>query len=263
MEDIIRISFFLGLLLVIILWEIVVPRRQLSYTRQRRWLTNISLSILNTLLVRFSLGATAFITATAAFEHGWGLLNIVLLPSYLSVIITIVLLDLAIYGQHVASHHWSWLWRLHKVHHTDLDFDVSTAVRFHPAEIILSMVYKVVCIALLGADPIAVIAFEIILSSSALFNHSNISIPQKVDAVIRLFIVTPDMHRVHHSIIRSETDSNYGSSLSVWDRLFSCYTAQPKAGHINMIIGLAEYQKMDDISLKRLLVLPLKSGRDL
>lgn len=251
------------ILIIMMLWEVYAPRRKLNYARQGRWFSNISLSIINTLLVRFTLGAAAYFTATVAYEQGWGLLNLVSLPSWLSTVIAIVLLDLAIYGQHTASHQWSWLWRLHKIHHTDLDIDVTTAVRFHPAEIFLSMIYKVACVVILGANPIAVIIFELILSSSALFNHSNIAMPQKVDAVIRWFIVTPDMHRVHHSVIRSETDSNYGFSLSIWDRLFGTYIDQPQAGHINMTIGLAEYQKLDDTALNRLLVMPLKSDREL
>ena len=248
---------------MMILWEVYAPRRKLNYARKTRWFGNISLSIINTFFVRFTLGAAAYLTALAVLEQGWGLLNIVSLPSWLSIVIAIVVLDLAIYGQHTASHQWSWLWRLHKVHHTDLDIDVTTAVRFHPAEIFLSMIYKVVCVAILGANPTAVIIFEVILSSCALFNHSNIAIPQKVEAVIRLFIVTPDMHRVHHSVIRSETDSNYSFSISIWDRLFGTYTDQPQAGHLNMTIGLAEYQKLDDTTLNNLLLMPLKSDREL
>lgn len=262
MEGIIRITFFLTILVLMVCWEIYAPRRSLIYPRWQRWTTNISLSILNILFVRLTVGAAAFVAATTAFDHGWGILNSADLPPWLTVIITLVVLDVAIYAQHIASHHWRWLWRLHKIHHTDLDFDVTTAVRFHPIEIALSMGFKVICIFILGANPIAVIAFEIILSSCALFNHSNIYMPRKIDALLRLLLVTPDMHRVHHSVIPIETNSNYGFSISVWDHLFGTYTAQPKAGHTEMTIGLASYQKIDDIVLPRLLVMPLNVDKD-
>jgi len=262
LEGIIRITFFLSILVLMICWEVYAPRRKLIYPRGQRWTTNISLSVLNILFVRLTVGAAAFVAATTAFDHGWGILNSVDLPSWLTIIITLVVLDLAIYGQHVASHHWRWLWRLHKIHHTDLDFDVTTAVRFHPIEIALSMCFKVILIFILGADPIAVIAFEIILSSCALFNHSNIYMPKQSDTLLRLLLVTPDMHRVHHSVIPAETNSNYGFSISVWDRLFDTYTDEPTAGHTNMIIGLADYQQIDNIVLHRLLLMPLNSDKD-
>lgn len=256
MEGIVRLSAFLGVFLIMVIWEIYAPRRHLADSRWQRWTSNISLSILNMIIIRFTIGAAAFLAAVSAFDHGWGLLNIIELPLWLTVMLTLVLLDLAIYGQHLASHKWKWLWRLHKVHHTDQEFDVTTAVRFHPIEIFISMCYKIILIYFIGANPIAVIGFEVILSSCALFNHSNIRIPLPIDKLVRLILVTPDMHRIHHSVIKSETDSNYGFSISIWDRIFDTYTDQPRDGHDNMEIGLTEYRNKKDVQLQRLLLMP-------
>lgn len=260
MEGLVRLSAFFGIFVIMVIWEIYAPRRQLTDSRWQRWTTNISLSILNIIIIRFTVGAAAFVAAVSALDHGWGVLNIIELPLWLNVILTLVLLDLAIYGQHVASHKWRWLWQLHKIHHTDQEFDVTTAIRFHPLEIIISMIYKVILICFIGCNPLAVIAFEIILSSCALFNHSNIRIPLSIDKTIRLIVVTPDMHRVHHSVIKSETDSNYGFSISIWDRLFGTYTDQPRHGHDNMEIGLTEYRDKSDVQLQRLLLMPFSSS---
>ena len=256
MEGVNRLTIFVGILAVMIVWEILSPRRQLQHSRWQRWAANFSLSILSTLIIRFTLAGAAVYGATLASKHNWGVLNLVDLPNWLLILLSLVLLDLAIYGQHRASHQWKWLWRFHKVHHTDLDFDVTTAIRFHPIEIILSMCYKFIAILIIGVNIDAVIAFEIILSSCALFNHSNIKLPIAVDKIIRLFIVTPDMHRVHHSVIQRETDSNYGFSISFWDRLFKTYTAQPESGHEKMTIGLNQYQHVPEVSLPRLLLMP-------
>ena len=255
----IRLAIFIGFLALLIGLEFYAPRRKLSYSRWKRWPVNLTLTIINSLMIKFTVVAIAYVAAVSAFEHHWGLLNILAVPNWLTFIITIILLDLAIYGQHIASHKWRWFWRLHKIHHTDLDFDVTTSVRFHPVEIIVSMAYKLFCIYLIGANPTGVIAFEIILSSCALFNHSNINIPLAADKLIRRILVTPDMHRVHHSVIRTETDSNFGFSISIWDRLFKTYTDQPKEGHINMTIGLPEYQYSNDVKLPRLLLMPFKT----
>jgi len=259
LDNLERLAIFIGILVIMMVWEFYSPRRKLHYTRRQRWLSNISLSIINVLVLRFSIAGAA-VWASTSTTNQWGLLHLIDLPNWLAIIISIVLLDLAIYGQHRASHQWSWLWRLHKIHHTDLDLDVTSAVRFHPIEIVLSMCYKVICIYIIGASPVAVIAFEIILSSCALFNHSNITIPLTLDKLIRLFIVTPDMHRIHHSVIPSETNSNYGFSISVWDRIFATYIDQPQAGHINMTIGLAEYQYIEDVAIQRLLLMPFKNS---
>jgi sterol desaturase/sphingolipid hydroxylase (fatty acid hydroxylase superfamily) len=200
----------------------------------------------------------AFLAAVSAQEMNWGLLNLIDLPYWLSMLLGLVLLDLAIYGQHVVSHHWKWLWSLHKIHHTDLDFDVTTAVRFHPFEILISMVYKVLLIYIIGLEPMVIIVFEVILSGSALFNHSNVYIPVKVDKWLRKLIVTPDMHRIHHSAIQKETDSNYGFALSIWDRLFGNYTDEPKYGQTGMMVGLTQYRYSHDVSIKQLLLMPFK-----
>ncbi len=261
MEGLERLAIFVGLLVIMIAWEIITPRRPLLVSRWQRWTTNFGLSILNMVIMRLTVAAAALWAANTAQQHDWGLLNLIELPHWLAIILGLILLDLAIYGQHRASHRWKWLWRLHKVHHTDLDFDVTTAIRFHPIEILLSMIYKFIMILIIGVNPVAVILFEIILSSCALFNHSNINIPSLIDKRLRLILVTPDMHRVHHSIIQSETDSNYGFSISVWDRLFSSYIDQPQQGHTNMTIGLANYQDKQDVQLVNILTMPFK--RDL
>lgn len=260
MEALIRLSIFLVILAIMIAWELYSPRRSLRYSRWLRWPINISLSVLGMVLVRFTVGGIAYLAAISAAELELGLLNQIDLPFWLTMTFSLILMDVAIYGQHVASHKWKWLWRLHKIHHTDLDFDVTTAVRFHPIEILISMIYKVFVIYIIGAPAIAVIAFEVILSGSALFNHSNILIPLKIDKWLRTLIVTPDMHRIHHSVIQKETDSNYGFALSVWDRLFANYTEQPQDGHQQMTIGLQDYRYSDDVSIRQLLVMPFKSA---
>ncbi|MDC9726179.1 MAG: sterol desaturase family protein [Gammaproteobacteria bacterium] len=258
MEGLERLSLFIAVLIIMIAWELIAPRRPLHHSRWQRWSVNIGLSFLTTLIMRFTIASAALISASYAVSHNWGLLHLVDLPVWLHFGLGIVLLDLAIYGQHRASHQWSWLWRLHKVHHTDLDFDVTTAVRFHPVEIMLSMCYKSLCILIVGVNPVVVLVFEIILSSCALFNHSNVKIPLMVDKVLRLLLVTPDMHRVHHSTIKAETDSNYGFSISIWDRLFASYTDQPQQGHNKMTIGLSQYQHVDDVNMPQLLLMPFK-----
>ena len=258
MEGLDRLSIFIAVIVIMIAWELISPRKQLSQPKLKRWIANLGLSVLSALLMRFTIATAAVVSSTYAMSHELGLLNLINLPSWFDFLLSIVLLDLAIYGQHRASHQWSWLWRLHKVHHSDLDIDVSTAIRFHPIEILLSMCYKSICILIIGVNPMAVIVFEIILNSCALFNHSNVKLPLSLDRVLRLVLVTPDMHRVHHSVIQTETDSNYGFSISIWDRLFGSYTDQPKLGHDKMTIGLSQYQHVDDVAVSRLLLMPFK-----
>ncbi|NOQ93748.1 MAG: sterol desaturase family protein [Methylophaga sp.] len=260
MEGIERLSLFIAVLVIMIAWELIAPRRQLHHSRWQRWTVNIGLSFLSTLIMRFVIAGSAIAVASYITEHNLGVLNVVELPTWLHFVLGVVLLDLAIYGQHRASHRWAWLWRLHKVHHTDLDFDVTTAVRFHPVEIMLSMCYKSLCILIIGVEPVVVLAFEIILSSCALFNHSNVKIPLAVDKGLRLILVTPDMHRVHHSTLQTETDSNYGFSISIWDRLFASYIDQPQQGHDKMTIGLSQYQHVTDVNMPQLLLMPFKRG---
>ena len=261
MEAIIRFIFSFGIFLIMVSWEYFRPRRKQSLTRRQRWPINLGLAFFNMALIRISVGAVAYQSAVTAAENAWGLLNWFAWPQWLSIAITLLFLDFAIYCQHIVSHKWSLLWRLHQIHHTDLDFDATTAVRFHPLEIIISMAFKVLCIVLIGANPIAVIAFEIILNGCATFNHSNVNIPIALDKKLRLLLVTPDMHRIHHSTIPEETDSNYGFSISCWDRLCKSYTIEPKNSQTTMKIGLAPFKQQSELSFGKLLLLPFLSLR--
>lgn len=256
-----RLGTFAGVLLLMMALEAVMPKRQRTSTRARRWLTNMTLVVVNTLAARLLGPLIAGTIAIFAAERGIGLLNIIDIPFALSVLIGMVLLDLAIYWQHVAFHKVPLFWRFHKVHHADRDIDATTGVRFHPAEIVLSMLYKAVCVLLLGPSLMAVILFEVVLNASAMFNHANLKLPAALDRLIRPFLVTPDMHRVHHSEIERETNSNYGFCLSVWDRLFGSYIAQPELGHDGMTIGLTEYQTQRPSELVWSLAVPFQTGR--
>lgn len=258
MELLLRLGCALGVFILMIGWESVSPRRRLRVSRTQRWPINIGLAALNMLVMRISVGGIAYLTASTAQAHGLGLLNQFAAPTWLAITVTLLALDFAIYGQHLLAHKWLWLWRLHQVHHTDIDMDATTAVRFHPLEILLSMAYKLVVIILIGANPLAVIAFEIILNAAATFNHSNINLPTAVDKAIRYVLVTPDMHRIHHSTRPLETDSNYGFSLSCWDRLCKTYTDQPLLAQTDMEIGLAHFRHAETLSFSRLLWLPFQ-----
>ena len=240
-ETLIRLSVFFGLFALFAIAETLSPRRPRAETRKRRWFVNWGLSILDTVTINLMAIVMPVMAVTAAIDAGnlgWGLLNFVGLPSWVEVIIAILTLDFVIWFQHLITHKVPLLWRLHQVHHSDKEMDVTTAIRFHPLEIALSMLLKISLIYLLGPTAFAVILFEILLNGNALFNHANIRLPQKVDAFVRLFVVTPDMHRVHHSDLREEHDSNYGFFLTIWDRMFGTYIAQPKAGHDDMTVGL-------------------------
>jgi len=261
LETVIRLSAALGIFLVMIAWEVWRPRRPLPMGRRQRWPINLGLAALNMLLMRVTIGGLAYVAAIQAQAHGWGVLHMIAAPAWLAVAATLLLLDFAIYGQHILMHKWPLLWRLHQVHHTDLEFDATTAVRFHPFEIMLSMAYKVCWILLLGAEPVAVIAFEIILNGAATFNHSNVDIPLALDRALRRLIITPDMHRIHHSPRRAETDSNYGFSISLWDRVCGTYVADPQEPQSRMAIGLAAYRKPAELSFLKLLRLPFKPLR--
>ena len=245
-EGTLRLSLFIGILAVMAGLELLLPRRKLTAPKGRRWLTNLLIGGVDSALVRlmavFVIPLAAVLTATWAEGAGVGLFNLIGLPGWLEFFIAIVLLDLAIYGQHVASHYIPILWKLHQVHHSDVDFDVTTAIRFHPIEIGLSMLYKIVVVLVLGPAAVAVVVFEVILNGCAMFNHANVALPGWLDRGLRVLIVTPDMHRVHHSIDRGETNRNFGFNLSIWDRIFGTYKAQPDAGHRAMTIGLPEYQ---------------------
>ena len=241
-EPTIRLSVFIGVFLLMASAEALAPKKKRIVPRLMRWLTNLGLVVIDGIMVRLVVPILAVAAATWAANNGMGLFNLVTLPHWLEVTLVVVILDSLIYLQHVASHKISLLWRFHKVHHADRDIDVTSGVRFHPVEIVFSMVYKLLCVVLLGPAVVAVILFELILNASAMFNHANLSLPKKFDAVMRMLFVTPDFHRVHHSIVHEETDSNYGFFLSVWDRIFKTYIPQPQQGHGGMTIGLSEFQ---------------------
>ncbi len=262
-EPLIRSVFFFGILGIMALWERLSPSRRLSVSRPLRWGSNLGLVVLNTVLLRavFPLAAVGF--AAIAVEQGWGLLNVVALPGWLAILLSVMALDLVIYWQHVMFHALPTLWRLHKVHHADRDFDVTTGLRFHPVEIFLSMGIKIAAIALLGAPPVAVLIFEVLLNATAMFNHGNVSLPRSVDRLLRWVVVTPDMHRIHHSVIVQETNSNYGFNLPWWDYLFGTYRARPAKGNQGMTIGLTEYQNTLRVAqLPWVLLLPFSRQTD-
>ena len=241
-----RLAIFLGVFVVMALIELGWPKRALIAPKARRWLTNLGIAGVDSLVLRaMAMLAVPVAAVAAAFyvqNHQIGLLNQVAWPEWFKILVALLVLDLAIWAQHLASHKIPLFWRLHQVHHADRDIDVTTAVRFHPVEIALSMLWKIVVVAVLGASPLAVFLFEVILNACAMFNHANIALPRTLDRVLRLLVVTPDMHRVHHSVLRSEHNRNYGFNLSLWDRLFRTYLAQPQAGHQGMTIGLDPYQ---------------------
>ncbi|MDH7499503.1 MAG: sterol desaturase family protein [candidate division NC10 bacterium] len=252
----IRLGFFFGVLAIMALWELLAPRRPLSTSKGARWFANLGLVLIDTLALRL-----LFPITLAAFAHllklrGWGLLNQLSLPSYMLVALGVIGLDLLIYLQHAMFHAIPAFWRLHLVHHTDLDFDVTTGVRFHPVEILLSMLIKMAGVAALGISALAVVLFEILLNGTSMFNHGNVKLPPGIDRILRLLVVTPEMHRVHHSVIIREHNSNFGFNLPWWDRLLGTYRAQPAAGHQGMVIGLGPFRDPQKLSLPRLLALP-------
>ncbi len=233
-----RISIFLSVLSLMLLLELLLPRRKLNYPRKSRWSTNLLIIALDTAVVRIVLPITTIGIAQYAETAQWGVLNQVSLPTVVEIAIIILVFDLAIYIQHVLSHKIPILWRVHRVHHADLDFDTTTGIRFHPIEIVLSMVYKFILIILIGPSTLAILIFEIVLNSTALFNHANVKIPLRLDQILRWVLVTPDVHRIHHSVLINETNSNYGFNLTLWDRVFGTWTEQPHKNHRDMDIGL-------------------------
>ena len=257
-EALFRLGAFAVVLVLMLLWEALGPRRTPSLGWNRR-LNNLALVSLDVLLVRLLIPIATVTVAEISVTRGWGLFNVVDAGFWLSFVVSLLLMDLVIYGQHVITHKIPLLWRIHRLHHTDLDFDVTTALRFHPFEIILSMFIKFFFIALFGAPVMAVIVIEIILNISSMFNHSNIQIPVSIDRLLRYFIVTPDMHRVHHSVKKIETNSNYGFNIPWWDYIFHTYRPQPSAGHLKMKIGLNEFQGDKVVFLHWLLVQPFVS----
>jgi sterol desaturase/sphingolipid hydroxylase (fatty acid hydroxylase superfamily) len=258
-EAAIRLGFFLGIFAVMALWEMLAPRRVQSVSKTVRWANNLGLVAFNTFLLRLLFPAAAVGMAVFSAEQGWGLLNYYQVPAWLAIPIAVIMLDFVIWLQHVMVHAIPVLWRVHRVHHADLDYDLTTGARFHPVEIILSMLIKFATIMVLGPPVVAVILFEVILNGMAMFNHGNVSLPLALDRVLRWFVVTPDMHRVHHSVEDDETNSNFGFNLSWWDRLFGTYRDQPRQGHDGMTIGIRGHRQIREVSwLPGMLALPFR-----
>lgn len=255
-ETTIRLVFFFGILAIVALAELAFPRRALTMSKGVRWFSNLGVIVLDTLVVRLIFPFVGVHVAMSAQGKGWGLLNILTLPEWLSVLIGMLVLDLVVYLQHVMFHTVPVLWRLHMMHHADMDIDVTTGLRFHPIEIIISMIIKMTAIAALGPSVFTVILFEIILNGTAMFNHGNFKLPEKLDRYLRLFVVTPDQHRVHHSVTIRETNSNFGFNFPWWDRLCGTYRAQPVLGHEKMTIGLAQFRDPLKNNLFRMLLMP-------
>lgn len=257
-DSVFRLAIFLVVFAVFAVWEILTPRRKPSYPKNVRWINNLSINIVNIISTRVLIPVTLLFVASAAESDSLGLLNLIPIPTIVSIIIAVLLLDLSIYLQHIIFHKVPILWRLHRMHHADLDFDVTTGIRFHPIEIIISLGIKMLLVLAIGAPVIAVLIFEVLLNATSLFNHANIKIPKAVDKMLRLIVVTPDMHRVHHSIIRKETDSNFGFNLPWWDYLFKTYRAQPSLGHTDMQIGIESFRESRELWLHRLLLQPFR-----
>ena len=258
-ETIIRLGAFFVFFAAFALWELLAPRRALSIGRGGRWPGNLGILLTDVLTVRVLVPTAAVGASLYAAGNGWGLINYLQLRLSVAALIGFLALDLAIYVQHVVFHKVPLLWRLHRMHHADLDIDVTTGVRFHPLEILISLAIKIATILALGIPVVAVILFEVVLNVSSMFNHSNVSMPAWLDRVLRLIVVTPDMHRVHHSILRRETDSNFGFNLPWWDRLFGTYRAQPEAGHTAMTIGIPTFREPAESRIDRLLTQPFRN----
>ena len=256
----IRLAVFGGVFALMAIWELLRPRREQAIPRARRWPGNIGVVAIDTLLVRVLFPMTAVGLALTAEARGWGLFNALVLPGWIAVVGSVLILDLAIYLQHVLFHAVPGLWRLHRMHHADLEFDVTTGARFHPIEIALSMIIKLAVVAALGAPALAVLVFEVLLNATAMFNHSNVRLPEGIDRVLRWLVVTPDMHRVHHSIVVRETNSNFGFNLPWWDRLFGTYRDQPAAGHERMTIGIETFRDPAEQRLDRMLTQPFRTA---
>ncbi|MGH6770406.1 MAG: sterol desaturase family protein [Xanthobacteraceae bacterium] len=258
-EAAIRLTAFASIFALLALWEVLAPRRTLSVGRAGRWPNNIGILLVDIVTVRILAPTAAVGASLYAAGNGWGLINLLGLRLSVAALIGFLALDLVIYLQHVAFHKIPLLWRLHRMHHADLDIDVTTGVRFHPIEILISLAIKIAVILALGVPVVAVILFEVVLNVTSMFNHSNVSMPAWLDRALRWIVVTPDMHRVHHSTLRHETDSNYGFNLPWWDRLFGTYRPQPEAGHHGMTIGLPSFRDQRELRIDRLLTQPFRN----
>lgn len=260
--EMIRLGFFISVLVLCGIWEWLTPRKQLTQSKLYRWLNNLGLVVFNSLCLTLLMPIVAIEAAFYAQEQQFGLLNqLPTLSTEIKTLVAVIILDLAIYLQHLVFHRVPLLWRLHRMHHSDQDIDVTTGSRFHPIEIIISMWIKIALIMILGVSPMAVLLFEIILNASAMFNHSNAYLPLKLDRWLRKLVVTPDMHRVHHSVIAKETHSNFGFFLSIWDRIFSTYRDQPQSGHDNVKIGIPAFQTAQEQRIDKMLSQPFRSER--
>jgi sterol desaturase/sphingolipid hydroxylase (fatty acid hydroxylase superfamily) len=257
-ETYIRLVAFGGVLVAMVVWELAAPRRHQAANRRLRWPGNLGVVFVDTLLVRIAFPITGIGLAVFAEARGWGLFNLTPVPRWIAVIASVVLLDLAIYLQHVLFHAIPVLWRLHRMHHADLAFDVTTGLRFHPIEILLSMMFKLTTVATLGAPALGVLIFEVLLNGTSMFNHGNVRISERLDRFLRWIVVTPDMHRVHHSASSPETNSNFGFNLPWWDRLFGTYRPQPSAGHEKMVIGIEQFRDLGELRLDRMLLQPFR-----
>ncbi len=258
-EPTLRVGVFLGIFAIIAAWELAAPRRTLRVRKALRWTYNLALTMLNVVLVRAALPVAAIGVAALAAERGMGLFNLIHVPQPLTILLSVLALDSAIYLQHLMFHAIPLLWRLHRMHHADLDFDVTTGARFHPIEIGLSMLIRFAVILALGPPAVAVLVFEVLVNASSMFNHGNVRIPAAIDRVLRWVVVTPDMHRVHHSIDPRESNSNFGFSLPWWDRLFGTYRAEPQAGHEAMTIGIVQFRSPRELRLDRMLLQPFRT----
>jgi sterol desaturase/sphingolipid hydroxylase (fatty acid hydroxylase superfamily) len=261
-EPVVRLVAFASVFTVMALSELIAPRRVQGIARSRRWPSNLGIVLLDTVVVRILFPTSAVAVALMAESQGWGLLNVWPVPRWAAVVIAVVVLDLVIYLQHVLFHAVPVLWRLHRMHHADLEFDVTTGARFHPVEIVLSMLIKLTVICALGTPAVTVLIFEVLLNATAMFNHSNVRLPDHLDRILRWIVVTPDMHRVHHSVVVRETNSNFGFNLPWWDRLFGTYQAQPAAGHEGMSIGVTQFRDPAEQRLDRMLTQPFRKGDD-
>jgi len=258
---VVRLAVFASILAAMVAWEIAAPRRAQQIARGLRWPGNLGIAALDALLVRLIFPVTGVGFALLLEARGWGLLNAAGAPAWAAIPLGVVVLDLAIYLQHVLFHAVPALWRLHRMHHADLELDATTGARFHPVEILLSMAIKLGVIAVLGVPAVAVLIFEVLLNATSMFNHANVGMPERADRILRWIVVTPDMHRVHHSIDRGETDSNFGFNLPWWDRLFGTYRDQPAAGHEKMTIGIAAFRDPAELRLDRMLLQPLRDDK--
>lgn len=258
-EQTLRLTVFTAVLLLVALWEIAAPRRPLLDSKRRRWFANLSLVVIGTIVVRLLFPILPVALAGVAEARGWGIFNVLQAPTWLKFMLSFLILDFVIYLQHLLFHHLPILWRLHRMHHTDLDLDVTSGNRFHPLEIVISMIIKMAAVLFLGAPAASVLAFEVVLNACSMFSHGNIKLPAAFDRLLRLLLVTPDMHRVHHSTIVRETNSNFGFNFPWWDRICGTYRSQPERGHLAMEIGLKEYRDPKRLRLFRLLIQPFTS----